>query len=84
MGPAKPSSLPEPIFRNALAASSYAGAGKPILLLKRDSIPAPIAESLKNFLFDEIVVVGGPGAVSDQMISQIRQINKKQDDGKSS
>lgn len=45
--------------------------GSPILLVHRDVLPAATASELSRLRPDRIVVLGGPGAVSDAMLSAL-------------
>jgi putative cell wall-binding protein len=59
-------------FPDALAASPAAGeAGAPLLLVEPDALPAATRQELARLRPDEVVVVGGPGAVSDAVLAAI-------------
>jgi putative cell wall-binding protein len=54
-----------PSFADALALSPIsANQGAPVLLVKRDSVPAQTASELENRSFERVVIAGGPVAVS--------------------
>ncbi|MFC7442581.1 cell wall-binding repeat-containing protein [Laceyella putida] len=63
------------IYSDALSASGYAGAGKPLLLVQKDRIPETVANVVKNRVINEFVIVGGPSSVSDGVIAQIKKLN---------
>ncbi len=48
-----------------------AGSGSPILLVTPESIPGATRSELARLAPDEIIVVGGPAAVSDAVVSQL-------------
>jgi putative cell wall-binding protein len=53
-------------FPDALAGAPLAGAsGSPVLLVRRDTIPASVHAELTRLKPEKIVVLGGPGSVSD-------------------
>ena len=53
-------------FADALAVSAAAGAtGAPVLLLRTDFVPAATATELTRLAPEQIVIAGGPAAVSD-------------------
>lgn len=59
-------------FPDALAGGAAAGSvGGPVLLVRRDSIPASISEELSRLKPQQIVVAGGPGVVSDQVLAAL-------------
>jgi putative cell wall-binding protein len=59
-------------FPDALAAAAVAGAaGAPVLLVTPTGIPAATAAQLVRLRPDRIVVVGGPGAVSDAVLAAL-------------
>ncbi|HYD11117.1 MAG TPA: cell wall-binding repeat-containing protein, partial [Acidimicrobiales bacterium] len=61
-------------FVDALPAGAAAAQrGGPVLLTARNSLPASTAEELGRLRPGEIVVVGGPGAVSDAVVQQLDQ-----------
>ncbi|MBF5081490.1 cell wall-binding repeat-containing protein [Quadrisphaera sp. INWT6] len=60
-------------FPDALGAAAAAGAGSaPVLLVRPDGLPAPVAAELRRLAPAGVTVVGGPGAVSDAVIDQAR------------
>jgi carboxypeptidase T len=60
-------------FPDALAAGpAAAGAGGAVLLTLRDSLPVVVERELERLAPARIVVVGGPAAVSDAVISRVR------------
>jgi Cell wall binding domain 2 (CWB2) len=60
-------------FPDALAGAAVAGSqGAPILLVMPNSIPAATATELKRLKPGKIVILGGTGAVSDLVRSQLR------------
>jgi putative cell wall-binding protein len=61
-------------FADALAGGAAAGvSGSPILLVTRDSVPSETASELSSLSPQQIVVLGGPAAVSDQVASSLAQ-----------
>lgn len=59
-------------FPDALAGSPSAAAhGAPILLTARDTLPGPTANELARLRPSRIVILGGPGAVSDSVAAQL-------------
>ena len=46
----------------------------PLLLTTPDALPEPAARELRRLAPGEVVVVGGPGAVSDTVLQQIREL----------
>lgn len=61
-------------FPDALAGVPLAGALQaPILLVQRDAIPASIAAELSRLSPDQIVVLGGPAAVSVDVEAELDQ-----------
>ncbi|MEV8214804.1 cell wall-binding repeat-containing protein [Leifsonia sp. NPDC077715] len=61
-------------FPDALAAGALAArtSGAPLLLTAQGSLPAPTATELKRVAPKSIVVVGGPNAVSDAVLTALR------------
>ena len=59
-------------FADALAAGPAASGAGPLLLVRRDSIPAVTAEELSRLAPERIVVLGGPTAVSDEALEAAR------------
>ncbi|KUG58407.1 hypothetical protein AVL62_10870 [Serinicoccus chungangensis] len=53
------------------AAAAYEGA--PLLLTKHDEVPSPVMDALRYLRPDEVVVLGGTGAVSGDVITQLRR-----------
>ncbi len=63
-------------FPDALAASSLAGAvDGPVLLTRRDSVPDALASALATGALGvrDVIIVGGTGAVSDAVKTQLEQ-----------
>jgi len=58
-------------FPDALAAG---GGNGPILLTRKDSVPAVTAAELQRLHPAEVVVVGGPAVVSDQVLIELQGI----------
>ncbi|MDI6843403.1 MAG: cell wall-binding repeat-containing protein [Anaerosomatales bacterium] len=59
-------------FPDALASSALAGAvSGPLLLTKRDSVPAALASALTSLGVRDVIVVGGPGAVSPGVVADL-------------
>jgi putative cell wall-binding protein len=55
-------------FPDALSGAPVAGMNKhPVLLVKRDSIPAPVAAELARLSPSEIIVLGGEGVISSRV-----------------
>lgn len=50
------------------------GADSPVLLVDRDRIPASTAAALRELRPGSVEVVGGPGAVSDGVLEQLRTL----------
>ncbi|WP_226643018.1 cell wall-binding repeat-containing protein [Mesobacillus subterraneus] len=63
-------------FPDALSASTIAGpSGMPILLVRKDGVPAPIENFIKNNpQIENYIIVGGTAAVSDTVSSKIKQL----------
>lgn len=62
-------------FPDALSGSAPAGrAQAPILLTRGASLPAATAQALQTLAPQSVVVIGGPGAVSDAVLAEIRAI----------
>lgn len=62
-------------FADALAASPVAGAdGAPILLVTQDSVPDATKTELQRLTPNEIVIVGGTGAVSTAVEDQLKSL----------
>ncbi|MGN6426854.1 MAG: cell wall-binding repeat-containing protein [Leifsonia sp.] len=61
------------VFADALSAGALAArtAGAPVLLVTHSGIPASIDAELKRLTPSSIVVVGGPGSVSDAVLSAL-------------
>ena len=61
-------------FPDALAGSTLAGAvNAPILLVAPGSIPAATSAALSDIGVNDVVILGGPAAVSPQVEAQLRQ-----------
>lgn len=59
-------------YPDALAAGARAGAGgAPVLLVKQDAIPGSTASALESLTPDAIVVVGGTGSVSGEVLAEL-------------
>lgn len=59
-------------YPDALSAAGRAGyVNAPVLLTRRDSIPAPTAQALRRLRADRVVVVGGTAAVSATVARQL-------------
>lgn len=59
-------------FPDALSAAALAGSvGAPVVLVRSNSIPAVTAEALRRLDPDTIVVVGGPSAVQDRVLTEL-------------
>ena len=60
-------------FPDALAGAAAAGAlGAPLLLVTGTTVPAATAAELARLKPGRIVILGGSGAVSDSVASQLR------------
>ncbi|GAA3907232.1 cell wall-binding repeat-containing protein [Microbacterium invictum] len=60
-------------FPDALAGAAAAGhIGGPVLLSTKTGIPASVADELRRLKPQKIVVLGGPGAVTDSVVSAAR------------
>lgn len=60
-------------YPDALAAGAIAARnGAPILLVRPDAVPAATADALRALAPSRIVVLGGPGVVSDAVFAQLR------------
>jgi putative cell wall-binding protein/uncharacterized protein YkwD len=67
-------------FPDALSAAALAGAaGGPLLLVARDSVPASILTELRRLSPDRIVVAGGPGVVSEAVLTTLRTVTTNVD-----
>ncbi|WP_211655288.1 cell wall-binding repeat-containing protein [Planococcus alpniumensis] len=65
-------------FPDALAAAPLAGFHySPLLLTKRDSLPAGFAAELKRLGAENVVLVGGTGAISENVKKQIADLGVK-------
>ena len=59
-------------FPDALAAAPIAGRRRgPVLLVAPTSLPASVASELRRLSPNQIVIVGGPGVVSDGVVQAI-------------
>jgi putative cell wall-binding protein len=59
-------------FPDSLAVGPVAaGTGSPVLLVTADAIPRAIEAELLRLSPDEIIVVGGPDAISDAIVTQL-------------
>ncbi len=62
-------------FPDALAAAPLAGLHySPLLLTKKDSLPEGFAAELKRLGADNVILVGGTGAISDKVQTQIKNL----------
>ncbi|KYG59850.1 cell wall-binding repeat-containing protein [Planococcus maritimus] len=67
-------------FPDALAAAPLAGLHySPLLLTKKDSLPEGFAAELKRLGADNVILVGGTGAISDKVQTQIKNLGVKVD-----
>jgi putative cell wall-binding protein len=58
---------------DALAAAPLAAfGGRPILLVETDSVPGDTRQALTDLAVDAALVVGGPGAVSEAVVDDLR------------
>ncbi|WP_256838329.1 cell wall-binding repeat-containing protein [Ornithinimicrobium faecis] len=58
-------------YPDALSAAAVAGTRQnPLLLTRHDALPAAVAEQLQRLSPDEIIIVGGPSAVSDAVAAE--------------
>ncbi|MGQ7294962.1 cell wall-binding repeat-containing protein [Quadrisphaera sp. KR29] len=61
-------------FADALgAAAAAAGSSAPVLLTRPDGVPAPVLAELARLRPRTVTVTGGPKAVSDAALEQVRQ-----------
>lgn len=59
-------------FPDALAAASYAAqAGMPILLTAKDTVPPDTLDALDYLGVSQVLVVGGTGIISDNVLAQL-------------
>ncbi len=59
-------------FADALSAAARAGgAASPLLLTRKDSLPPATVAALERLRPERVVVVGGPGVVSDGVVSEL-------------
>jgi putative cell wall-binding protein len=62
-------------FPDALAGGSAAvRAGAPVLLTSRNGLDGAVADELRRLRPREIVVIGGPAAISDAVVAQLAQL----------
>lgn len=60
-------------FPDALSASAPGGMlGMPILLSRTNELPTRTREALERFDVEEVVVLGGTAAISDEVVSELR------------
>jgi putative cell wall-binding protein len=60
-------------FPDALAGAAVAGrAGAPILLVERDTVPSTVATELDRLEPSQILVLGGPAAISEPVRSRLQ------------
>ena len=63
-------------FPDALAGAAAAGAkGGPVLLVERDRVPLAVTTELLRLSPTRLLVVGGPQAISDSVLSSLRITN---------
>lgn len=61
-------------FADALgAAAAAAGSAAPVLLTRPDAVPAPVLAELARLHPDTVTATGGPAAISDAVLDQVRQ-----------
>lgn len=59
-------------FPDALSGSALAGAeGVPVLLVRQDGVPGAVTNALASLGDPEVIVLGGPNAVSDAVAQQL-------------
>ena len=69
-------------FADALAGSYLAGKHKaPMLLTNTDSLPGPTVTALRDMGINQVIVLGQQGAVSDNVVSQLKAIQSVACDG---
>lgn len=62
-------------FPDALAVGPVAAKlGGPVLLVQHDAVPASVVDELKRLAPRKIVVLGGPGVVSADVLSQLKTL----------
>jgi putative cell wall-binding protein len=63
------------VFTDGLATGPIAGRGSdPVLLVRPDSLPSEVAQELQRLSPSKVIVVGGPGSVSDDVLATIRSV----------
>ena len=63
-------------FPDALSAAPVAALyGGPLLLTKRDTLPAPTRTQISRIAPEYILVAGGPGAVSESVLKQLEALS---------
>jgi putative cell wall-binding protein len=63
------------VFPDGLAAGPVAGRGAdPVLLVRSTSLPSEIAQELQRLNPSRVIVVGGPGTVSDGVLAAIDSV----------
>lgn len=66
-------------FPDALSSGAAAAANRgPVLLVRKDAIPADIAAELKRLDPRKIIVVGGTAAISDSVVTQLNSFLRKE------
>lgn len=55
-------------FPDGITGAQYANSG-PLLLVTRDTLPEPIALEIKRLKAKNVVAIGGPGVISDAVVS---------------
>ena len=59
-------------FPDALSVSSFAGKNKiPVVFVDKDTVPAETKAFLKKYKFRKTIVVGGPNAISEKVLSEL-------------
>lgn len=61
---------PDAVTVSALAAHQ----GAPVLLVTRDALPEPTAEAISDLGISDVTIVGGTGAVSEQVAGQLGEL----------
>ena len=62
-------------FADALTAAAGAGAARaPVLLVARDAVPDATARELRRLAAQDVVLVGGPAAVSERVEQSLREL----------
>ncbi len=65
-------------YPDALAASAAAAAvrsvGAPVLLVRKDELPADVATELRRYRPRSVVVIGGSAVISDKVVTEIESV----------